>query len=127
MLSSCNTLEFLRAAAVRPLVNLLPSRPTSFPRLQKMPKAPPSSLPISALFGVAKPSGPTSMSVLDTLKPLLAGSRLFVEEEQLNKEKGKTRRGRHAKYAVKIGQGGTLDPLADGVLGIWVLSLEVVL
>lgn len=92
-----------------------------------MPKAPPSSLPISALFGVAKPSGPTSMSVLDTLKPLLAGSRLFVEEEQLNKEKGKTRRGRHAKYAVKIGQGGTLDPLADGVLGIWVLSLEVVL
>ena len=57
------------------------------------------------------------MSILDTLKPLVASSRLFVDEKELNKEKGKTRKGRHAKYAVKIGQGGTLDPLADGVLG----------
>ncbi|TFY62010.1 hypothetical protein EVJ58_g4151 [Rhodofomes roseus] len=80
-----------------------------------MPKAP-SSLPVSALFGVAKPSGPTSMSVLDTLKPLIASSRLFVAEKELKKEKGKTRKAKHVKYAVKIGQGGTLDPLADGVL-----------
>ena len=57
------------------------------------------------------------MSILDTLKPLVASSRLFVDEKELNKEKGKTRKGRHTKYAVKIGQGGTLDPLADGVLG----------
>ncbi|KZT68154.1 pseudouridine synthase [Daedalea quercina L-15889] len=85
-----------------------------------MPKAPPSSLPISALFGVAKPSGPTSMSILDTFKPLIASSRLFVEEKHLNKEKGKTRKAKHTKYAVKIGQGGTLDPLADGVLVVGV-------
>lgn len=121
---SRDILESLRA--VRPLVNLLTTRARPLPRLQNMPKAP-SALPASALFGVAKPSGPTSMSVLDTLKPLLASSRLFVEEKELNKEKGKTRRGRHAKYAVKIGQGGTLDPLADGVLGIWVLSSQFVL
>ncbi|KAH9934707.1 pseudouridine synthase [Fomitopsis serialis] len=84
-----------------------------------MPKAP-SSLPVSALFGIAKPSGPTSMSILDTLKPLIASSRLFVEEKELKKEKGKTRKAKHTKYAVKIGQGGTLDPLADGVLVVGV-------
>jgi len=60
------------------------------------------------------------MSILDTLKPLIASSRLFVEEKELKKEKGKTRKAKHTKYAVKIGQGGTLDPLADGVLVVGV-------
>lgn len=82
-----------------------------------MPKVP-STLPLSGLFGVVKPSGPTSMSILENLKPLIANSRLFVEADKLKKEKGKTKKAKHTRYAVKIGQGGTLDPLADGVLGI---------
>lgn len=83
-----------------------------------MPKAP-SSLPISGLFAVAKPSGPPSMTVVNDIKKLLTASRLFVEAEKLKKQiaKGKQKRGRFSKDVVKIGQGGTLDPLADGVLG----------
>jgi tRNA U55 pseudouridine synthase TruB len=78
-----------------------------------MPKAP-ASLPLSGLFGVIKPSGPTSMHVVDQLKRLVCNSRLFVDEEKLKKASGKKRARRDN---VKIGQGGTLDPLADGVLG----------
>ncbi|THH33941.1 hypothetical protein EUX98_g209 [Antrodiella citrinella] len=63
------------------------------------------------------------MTVINEIKPLIARSRLFVEEEKLKKANSQQRgRGsRHKKYgreAVKIGQGGTLDPLADGVLVI---------
>jgi len=54
------------------------------------------------------------MHVVDQLKKLICNSRLFVDEEKLKKPPGK-RRGRRDN--VKIGQGGTLDPLADGVLG----------
>jgi tRNA pseudouridine55 synthase len=68
-------------------------------------------LPVSGLFGVIKPSGPTSMHVVNQLKELISSSRLFVDEKKLAGKK-KTR-----KNNVKIGQGGTLDPLADGVLG----------
>src|ERR1700679_4371874 len=74
----------------------------------------PTSFPLSGLFGIIKPSGPTSMHVVDQLKRLICNSRLFVDEEKLKKPAGK-RRGRREN--VKIGQGGTLDPLADGVLG----------
>ncbi len=74
--------------------------------------------PISALFGVVKPSGPTSMSLVNDVKKLVANSPVFVEEEKLAKKTGKSgRKGKYGRDAVKIGQGGTLDPLADGVLG----------
>jgi tRNA pseudouridine55 synthase len=83
-----------------------------------MPKVIPPKLPVSGLFAVAKPSGPTSMAVVECIKKLVGGSRLFVNEEALaaRAERGK-RRGRKNREAVKVGQGGTLDPLADGVLG----------
>ncbi|KAH9952043.1 pseudouridylate synthase 4 [Amylocystis lapponica] len=84
-----------------------------------MPKVP-STLPLSALFGVIKPSGPTSMSVVEDIKRLVAKSRLFVEESKLKEESGKKKKGRRGRSAVKIGQGGTLDPLADGVLVVGV-------
>ncbi|KAI0374878.1 pseudouridylate synthase 4 [Pilatotrama ljubarskyi] len=77
--------------------------------------------PISALFGVVKPSGPTSMAVVNDVKQLVANSPLFVEESKLaEKAKNPGKRGRFRRDAVKIGQGGTLDPLADGVLVIGV-------
>jgi tRNA pseudouridine55 synthase len=84
-----------------------------------MPRASTASLPISGLFAVEKPSGPTSMAVVETIKHLVARSRLFVEAEKLQEAetKGKGKRRHKHREAVKIGQGGTLDPLADGVLG----------
>lgn len=54
------------------------------------------------------------MDIVNQLKGLINNSRLFVEEKKLEKVAGKKRMRRDK---VKIGQGGTLDPLADGVLG----------
>lgn len=88
-----------------------------------MPKISLSSLPISSLFAVAKPSGPTSMSVVNDIKKLVGSSRLFVESDKLDNPKRKNshkHKGKRAREAVKIGQGGTLDPLADGVLVVGV-------
>ncbi|CUA68108.1 tRNA pseudouridine synthase B [Rhizoctonia solani] len=92
-----------------------------------MPKVSTSSLPLDGLFAIVKPSGPTSMSILDRLKPLLAKSRLLVDQEEYQKvlaerekkkKKNRPRSGRMSKPSdrPKLGQGGTLDPLADGVL-----------
>ena len=76
------------------------------------------SRPLSALFGVVKPSGPTSMSLVNDVKKLVANSPLFVEESKLKAKTSKSaKRSKYGRDAVKIGQGGTLDPLADGVLG----------
>lgn len=72
------------------------------------------------------------MSVIDDIKELIARSRLFVNAEKL-KSVGKMKKiGKRSKGIVKIGQGGTLDPLADGVLGrlilLWPLTkLELTL
>lgn len=85
-----------------------------------MPKLNISSFPVSGLFGVAKPSGPTSMSIVNDLQQLIARSKLFVNDEKLEKIKNKRinrKGGKLNREAVKVGQGGTLDPLADGVLG----------
>ena len=54
------------------------------------------------------------MHVVNQLKTLINNSRLFVHKEKLEKTAGKRRT---RKDNVKTGQGGTLDPLADGVLG----------
>lgn len=82
-----------------------------------MPKIALPPLPLSGLFGIYKPSGPTSMSVINDVKQLVAGSRLFVEAEKLKTKDKQLSRRRRMKGELKIGQGGTLDPLADGVLG----------
>ena len=61
------------------------------------------------------------MSIVNDIQRLVARSKLFVDAEKLEKTKGTTadhgRREKRARAAIKIGQGGTLDPLADGVLG----------
>lgn len=85
-----------------------------------MPKVAAGTLPVSGLFAVAKPSGPTSMSVVEDIKRLIGGSRLFVDAQKLDERaQNKGKRKHRNREAVKIGQGGTLDPLADGVLGAW--------
>lgn len=81
-----------------------------------MPKDSTKEEPLSGLFGVNKPSGPTSMALVNQVKELVSSSPVFVEKSKLGNQ-GKKKRGRFAKGPVKIGQGGTLDPLADGVLG----------
>ena len=92
-------------------------KPVLRPNVSTMPKITTKG-PVAALFAVAKPSGPTSMAVVNDIKSLVTKSRLFVKEEELEKASGsKKKRGKFAKSVVKIGQGGTLDPLADGVLG----------
>ncbi|KAF8758400.1 hypothetical protein RHS01_02385 [Rhizoctonia solani] len=82
-----------------------------------MPKVSTSSLPLDGLFAIVKPSGPTSMSILDRLKPLLARSRLLVDQEEYQKalaekEKQKKRRGKFKSGRMskpsdrpKLGQG----------------------
>jgi len=64
------------------------------------------------------------MSVLRDVKKLVVRSSLFVEPDKLVKqdhsEKHSKKRSRFDP--VKIGQGGTLDPLADGVLGVFTLE-----
>jgi len=67
------------------------------------------------------------MSIVNDIQQLVARSRLFVDAGKLEKMKGKKldrRRGKAGREAVKIGQGGTLDPLADGVLGKLLFSTE---
>ncbi|KAG6810192.1 hypothetical protein H0H92_012956 [Tricholoma furcatifolium] len=88
-----------------------------------MPKISLPSLPVSGLFGIAKPSGPTSMSVINDVKILVSQSRLFVDADKLEKSQGQKHKRKHARGGIKIGQGGTLDPLADGVLGEDLYSL----
>jgi tRNA U55 pseudouridine synthase TruB len=62
------------------------------------------------------------MSVINDIKKLMSGSRLFADPEKLRDRGGK--RGRRVKDTVKVGQGGTLDPLADGVLGAWTCTFH---
>lgn len=111
-----------------------------YSHLSTMPKVTLPQLPVSALFGVVKPSGPTSMAVINEVKRLVSASRLFVDDKSaranakalytpsgkgLGKDQGKRKRSNKTGrgFEAKIGQGGTLDPLADGVLG----ELHVVL
>lgn len=145
---------FVPSCEARELVTSL--SPSNF--YVTMPKAPSSAAgPLSILFAINKPTGAralaqgqrreiaecclvaratgmVSMQLLNKIQPLLASSTLFkaVEEGTTGKQgkgKGKRRRGENR---VKLGQGGTLDPLADGVLGellphyivYWSLSRE---
>ena len=59
-----------------------------------------------------------SMRCLDSIVPLLLDSKLFYDPEKVKFHSFKGKRKRNVTdKGLKIGQGGTLDPLADGVLG----------
>jgi tRNA pseudouridine55 synthase len=60
------------------------------------------------------------MKVIDAITPLLVESRLFEDPERVKHSAAHNHRKRKTNMThmgLKIGQGGTLDPLADGVLG----------
>lgn len=74
------------------------------------------------LAAVHKPQGVTSADVLRTLQKHFKPSKTFkpwLDEERARRERENNfqkRRRRHQRLEVKIGHGGTLDPLATGVL-----------
>ncbi|WFC99903.1 tRNA pseudouridine(55) synthase [Malassezia yamatoensis] len=94
--------------------------------------ASPNDRPLSGLFAIAKPSGPTSMELLENLKRLFASSSLFYAHDapapfssaakKLKRPKPweKALLAKCGRLPPKIGQGGTLDPLAEGVLVVGV-------
>lgn len=69
------------------------------------------------MFAVNKPSGPTSARVVSKIKHLLNDSEL-VQKSRTNLPPGRNPKSR--KNQLKVGHGGTLDPLAEGVMIIGV-------
>ena len=74
------------------------------------------------ITAINKPTGPSSAGVLNEAQNKFNPSALFApwiqnEKDNRNREKANQRhRRREKKVTVKIGHGGTLDPLATGVL-----------
>lgn len=69
---------------------------------------------------------PPAHQLLNNLQPLFSSSKLFRDPNKAGDQQGSTKKfgkygrkhkGRGRDDKVKMGQGGTLDPLADGVLG----------
>jgi tRNA pseudouridine55 synthase len=57
------------------------------------------------------------MKVIDQITPLLLDSRLFDDPARKHAPPPQKKKRNLTHEGLKIGQGGTLDPLADGVLG----------
>ena len=84
-----------------------------------MPKATIPALPLSGIFAVIKPSGPTSMSLLTRLKPLFSSLRLFVPKAEMDIPRmgskwpeptpttGKKQLEKDIKHYGKLGSAGT--------------------
>lgn len=77
---------------------------------------------MNGVFAINKPSGPTSRDVVDKLKFVLSKQPAFLNtiQDRASKNQASHRRARQRNNYIKIGHGGTLDPLADGVLVIGV-------
>ena len=82
---------------------------------------------VEGIFAINKPSGSSSAKIVGNLKHAFNRSTLFaplLEAQQHNNDRNGSsgrRRNKNAKRPqVKIGHGGTLDPLATGVLIIGV-------
>lgn len=58
------------------------------------------------------------MRIIDAINPLLLESRLFEDPNAKGAPERNKRKRNATHHGLKIGQGGTLDPLADGVLGM---------
>ncbi|WVO13236.1 tRNA pseudouridine(55) synthase [Cryptococcus depauperatus] len=87
--------------------------------MPKVPSVP--TMPLNGLFPIAKPTGMSSMKAIDNITPLLIDSKLFDDPEKRAQPQSKNKRKKNlTQHGLKIGQGGTLDPLADGVLVIGV-------
>lgn len=56
------------------------------------------------------------MSIIDSIKPLFCESKFFLPPNTNNHTRADAKKMMKRKGGLKVGQGGTLDPLADGVL-----------
>lgn len=77
---------------------------------------------MNGVFAIKKPVGPTSQDVVGRLKRLFTHSPEYLNE--LKSQPPQKFKGKKAKRTqwIKIGHGGTLDPLASGVLVLGVGS-----
>jgi tRNA pseudouridine55 synthase len=66
------------------------------------------------------------MKVIDQITPLLLDSRLFDDPTRTKAPEKQKKKRNLTHEGLKIGQGGTLDPLADGVLGTSFSAIEAV-
>lgn len=85
----------------------------------------PQTKPVEGLLAVNKPRGPSSATVVRRVQDVFKKSALFAdtlaaETARRNRESTSQKRRRSGDKArhidVKIGHGGTLDPMASGVL-----------
>lgn len=88
-------------------------------------------LVMNGIFAVEKPSGISSAACLNKLQNVFRDSKIFASDlaemkatrlDNYNKAGGKGSRRKLNNIKVKMGHGGTLDPLASGVLVVGVGS-----
>lgn len=90
--------------------------------VQPLPNSPDNSIPSSHDTAINKPTGISSAQVVRDLQTQFNPSAAFapwIESETKNRNReshNQRKRRREKKVQVKIGHGGTLDPLATGVL-----------
>ncbi|KAA8898872.1 hypothetical protein TRICI_006455 [Trichomonascus ciferrii] len=74
---------------------------------------------MDGIFAVNKPSGPSSGDVVSDLKHYFSKSPVFAEDiKKIQGNQPPSKRKKKKNQFIKIGHGGTLDPLASGVLVI---------
>ncbi|KAF2137505.1 uncharacterized protein K452DRAFT_353498 [Aplosporella prunicola CBS 121167] len=88
--------------------------------------SPPKPIIYEGCFGLRKPTSISSAQALRDLETHFNNSTLFranleaereaVRQEKLTNPRFKRKRGPNRQHRVKLGHGGTLDPLATGVL-----------
>ena len=65
------------------------------------------------------------MRIIDAIVPLMTESRLFDDPAKRAQDVPRSKRKQNATHlGLRVGQGGTLDPLADGVLGMLVSTQQ---
>lgn len=98
------------------------------------PISKPNLIVMDGIFAVSKPSGPSSAEAVSQLKNalnksmLVEGSRAWLKANGINVKKRKSggkksqwwskKKGNNQETEIKVGHGGTLDPLASGVMVI---------
>ncbi|RPA80705.1 pseudouridine synthase, partial [Ascobolus immersus RN42] len=96
--------------------------PPTSPKAERAP-SPEKELHLQGLFAVNKPSGITSFDVIRQLRNCMNTAPMFqpllLHERSLrlgDVNSQRSRKAKHNKLELKMGHGGTLDPMANGVL-----------
>ncbi|QSL64835.1 hypothetical protein MERGE_002139 [Pneumocystis wakefieldiae] len=121
--------DFFKETQLKSLLELLPSNPTEITNSKivndveyksgNIENA--NSMNKGGIIAINKPSGWICTHILNELEKILRKSYLYnqlvdIPEEQVYKRRRKLKDSRYGR--IKLGHGGTLDPLASGVLVI---------